>query len=356
MSLDLSKTLDLVKLGLMDPSAAWEKYFTDDVSWQETAQLLTGPLIAINAILMAAFLSLFGGFGGLLYGASFWGILFSSLIGAIVGAVVSACVFSFLAGKFGGQSNFSKAFAAVSLAWVPAFLGGIVAAIIPFIGGLVALAGFVLSLVYLYRLMPLALGVPDAKRVLHFILSLVAILIINMVVSSVLGLGRISGQGGFRSDDSSFETTGENHTRGSGMIGAMQRQGELMDAAGKHRYEPPADGKVSKSQVQSYVNAQRKANKAQQRFQEKLANMEGSIGDDEQPSLASLSKLGASLSGAVSAQNAEMELVVTGGGNWAEHNWVKSQLQTAVLHGGEGNPTIVHNYKLFEPYMEELAP
>lgn len=140
------------------------------------------------------------------------------------------------------------------------------------------------------------------------------------------------------------------------MIGAMQRQGELMEAAGKQLYEPPADGKVSKRQVKSYVNVQRKANKVQQHFQEQLANMEEGMGKDEQPSLASLSRLGSSLSGAVSAQNAEMELVITGGDNWAEHNWVKGQLQTAVLHGGEGNPAIVHNYKLFEPYMEELAP
>ena len=40
----------------------------------------------------------------------------------------------------------------------------------------------------------------------------------------------------------------------------------------------------------------------------------------------------------------------------AEYNWVKGQLQAAILHGGEGNAAIVHNYKLFEPYIEELAP
>jgi hypothetical protein len=356
MSLDLSKTLDLIKLGLTDPTAAWEKHFKEDTSWQETAQLLTGPIIAANAILIATFSSLFGGFGGLLYGAGFWGILFSSLIGAVLGVFVSAGVFSFLAGKFDGQGNFSRAFAAVSLAWVPAFLGSIVAAIVPIIGGLVALAGFVLSLVYLYRLMPLALAVPDARRVLHFILSLVAILIINLVISSVLGLGRMADQRTFSGGDPSIGSTDDGTTRGSGMIGAMQRQGELMEAAGKHQFEPPANGKVSREQIAAYVEVQRKANKVQLRFQEKLANMEDSMGADQKPSLASLSRLGTSLSGAVGAQNAEMELVITGGGNWAEHNWVKAQIQTAVLHGGEGNAAIVHNYKLFQPYMEELAP
>jgi hypothetical protein len=353
MSLDLSKTLDLIKLGLTDPTAAWEKHFTGDISWQETAQLLTGPIIAANAILIATFSSLFGGFGGFLHGAGFWGILFSSLIGAVVGVFVSAGVFSFLAGKFDGQSNFSKAFAAVSLAWVPAFLGSIVAAIIPIIGGLVALAGFVLSLVYLYRLMPQALTVPATRRVLHFVLSLVAILIINMLISSVLGLGRMSDQRTFSGGDPFSGSTDENTTRGSGMIGAMQRQGELMEAAGKHQYEPPSNGKVSRDQIASYVDVQRKANKVQQRFQEKLEN---NMGAGQKQDLASLSRLGTSLSGAVGAQNAEMELVITGGGNWAEHNWVKAQIQTAVLHGGEGNAAIVHNYKLFQPYMEELAP
>jgi len=353
MSLDLSKTLDLIKLGLTDPTAAWQKHFTEEVSWQETAQLLTGPIIVTNAILIATFSSLFGGFGGLLQGAGFWGTLFSSLIGPVVGVFISAGVFSFLAAKFDGQRNFSRAFAAVSLAWVPAFLGSIVAVIIPFIGFLVALASLVLSLVYLYRLIPLALVVPDARRVMHFILSLVAIFVINMVISSVLGLGSMSDQRTFSEGDSFPGSTGDNTTRGSGMIGAMQRQGELMEAAGKHRYEPPANGKVSSKQLAYYVEVQRKANKVQQRFQEKLEN---DMGADQKQDLASLSRLGTSLSNAVGAQNAEMELVVTGDGNWAEYNWVKGQIQTAILHGGEGNAAIVHNYKLFEPYMEELAP
>ena len=353
MSLDLNKTVDLVKLGLTDPKAAWEKYFAEDVSWQETAWLLTGPLIAANAILVATFSALFGGF---LQGAGFWNVLISSLLGAVVGVLVSAAVFSFLAGKFGGQSNFSRAFAALSLAWVPAFLGGIVAAIIPFIGGLVALAGFILSLVYLYRLLPQALAVPDARRVLHFILGLVAILIINMVIGGVLGVGRMAEHRAPAVGDLSPGYSGQNTPRGSGMIGAMQRQGELMETAGKHRYEPPANGKISRDQVAAYLDVQRKATKVQLRFQDDLKDMEDSMGEDQQPGLASLSKLGASLGGAFSAQNAEMELVITGGGNWAEYNWVKEQLQAAMLHEGEGNAAIVHNYKLYQPYIDEFAP
>jgi len=353
MSFDAGKTLDLVKTGLTDPKGAWQKYFSEPTSWQETVQLLTGPIIVVSALLTAIFSSIFGGFGGSLQGSGFWSGLFTGLIMPTLGVIVSAGVFSFLGGTFGGQQNFSKALAAVSLAWIPAFLGGIVAAIIPFLGALVALAGLVLSLVYLYKLIPLALGVPDTKRVLHFILGLVIIIVINLILGSVFGLGRSAEQAVYNAGSTSGQAAGE--TRGSGMFGEMQRYGEVVENAGEHRFDPPSNGKVSKAQVAAYIDVQRKAKKAQERFEKQVKDLESDMNKDEKPSLASLSKIGASITGALGAQNAEMELVVTGGGNWAEHNWVKGQLQAALLHGGEGNATIEHNYKLFKPHLEELG-
>lgn len=348
MSLDFSKTPDIIKLGLTDPAAAWEKYFAEGVPFKETALVLTGPLILLNALVV-------GVFGGL-PGMGFLSIFFSTLIGGAIGAIVGAGVFSFLAGVFGGQGNFDKAFAALSLAWIPALLGSMAAALVPFVGFLVAIAALVLSLVYLYRLLPLALAVPDGKRVLHLILGLLAVVVINAIIGTVLGLGRPATDG-YVANESSQDYTGsyQDAPRQSGMAGAMQRQGELMEKAGTHRYDPPTDGLLSKAQVAAYVEVQRKARKAQERFREKMQKMEQETANAENQGLAGLSALGATISGAVSAGNAEMEIVVTGGGNWAEHNWVKGQLQTAMIHGGEGQDPIPQNYKLIEPYLEELG-
>ncbi len=348
MSLDFSKTPDIIKLGITDPTTGWEKYFAEGVPFKDTALVLTGPLILLNALLVAAF-------GGLVPGMSFMGAFFSTLVGAVIGVFVGAGVFSVLAGVLGGTSNFDKAFSALSLAWVPALLGSIVAAIVPFVGFLVAIAAFVLSLVYLYRLLPLALAVPDGKRVWHFILGLVIVIVINAIIGSVLGLNRPSGDALSAGGSGAAFEGGEEAPRQSGMLGAMQRHGEIMEKAGTHRYDPPANGRVSKAQVEAYMAVQRKARKAQERFRQKMEDMEKQSADGENPGLAGLSSLGATISGAVTAGNAEMEIVVTGGGNWAEHNWVKGQLQTAMIHGGEGADPIPQNYKLFEPYLEELG-
>jgi hypothetical protein len=56
----------------------------------------------------------------------------------------------------------------------------------------------------------------------------------------------------------------------------------------------------------------------------------------------------------MSANNAEMEVVKTGGGNWAEHEWVKSQLRAARIQQGEGSAALEHNFKLYKAFEDEL--
>jgi len=51
--------------------------------------------------------------------------------------------------------------------------------------------------------------------------------------------------------------------------------------------------------------------------------------------------------------NAEMEVVKTGGGNWAEHQWVKEQLRIAIVQQ-EGSDAIEHNYQLYQKYQDQL--
>ena len=60
------------------------------------------------------------------------------------------------------------------------------------------------------------------------------------------------------------------------------------------------------------------------------------------------------MSTAMSANNAEMEIVKSGGGNWAEHLWVKEQLRTARLQRGEGSDALEHNYELYQEYKDQL--
>jgi hypothetical protein len=48
-----------------------------------------------------------------------------------------------------------------------------------------------------------------------------------------------------------------------------------------------------------------------------------------------------------------MEVVKTAGGNWAEHQWVKAQLETARIQK-DLNETTAHNYGLFQEFQSEI--
>jgi hypothetical protein len=74
----------------------------------------------------------------------------------------------------------------------------------------------------------------------------------------------------------------------------------------------------------------------------------------EQPSAAELSKMYGGIGKTMSATNAEMEVVKTAGGNWAEHLWVKKQLRVASIQLGEGSEANAHNYDLYKKFEDQL--
>ncbi|MEZ5502429.1 MAG: Yip1 family protein [Halioglobus sp.] len=354
MAFDVNKTVGLVKGGLLDAEATWTSYLGENPGWQQTATVLTGPLLIASVFLSVIFARLVGGYST--YGYQF-GWFASLVIGLLMGAlavVVASFVFNFLAGTFKGAPNFSRAFAAVSLAAVPAWVANAVSALIPYLGGLLALAGGILSLVYMYRIMPLALNVPQDKRVVHFIVSLLTIIIVNVVITFALGMGGA----GSALRSGSYSSGGDSGVATSGVIGEIARQADLMQAAGADTYTPPADGKLEEEQVETYISVMRKTQAAQAEYAQKMEKLSKEMEDNKAAGKTfSLSDLGKAYSGAGSmmgANNAEMEVVKSGGGNWAEHEWVKQQVRTAHLQQGEGSEAIVHNFQLYQKYESEL--
>jgi hypothetical protein len=204
MAFDVKKTLGLIRGGLLDAEATWKVYLAENPPWQQTAIVLTGPLLIANVLLSLVFSRLVGGYSAFGYQSGWFSSLVVGLLMGAVAVTITALVFNFLAGPFKGTSNFSRAFAAVSLAVIPAWVAGILSALIPYLGSLLALAGGILSLVYMYRLMPLALNVPQDKRAVHFVVALVLIVIVNMAIGAALGVG-----GAFRDSDFSPENNAD---------------------------------------------------------------------------------------------------------------------------------------------------
>ena len=357
MNFDFRKTLALVKGGILDREATWNNYFQDCPSWKITAIQLTAPLILANIVLGIVIGHVTGGFTPYGSYSNIFSALFWGLILAVLGFGITVSVFNFLAGTFKGKNNFSRAFAAISLAAIPSWLAGILAALLPgFFGMTIVLVGGITSLVFMYKIMPLALEVPNEKRTLHFIASLVVIIIGNMIIGGLLGGSamQVAPTEHFDGNGGSVVSSG-----GAGIFGEIARQGQLMEAADADSYEPPKDDKVSKKQIKAYIKVMKKTQVMHDEYAKKMEGLKKDLEEQEArgetPSLSDMSRAYSSIGSAMGANNAEMEIVKTGGGNWAEHSWVKSQLRTARIQQGDGTEAISHNYELYQKYKKEIG-
>lgn len=187
-----SKTIELVSGSLSNPRATWESYLGENPGWQRTAMELTVPLIVVAIVIGWLLSILLGGYFYFGYGRGAVFALVFGLIAAAISVTVLSYLVSFFAGRFGGESNFDRAFAGVSLAIIPGWLGAAVSGI-PFIGSLLQLAGMITGLVFLYKIIPLAVDVPESKRATHFIVTIVAAAIIQIILGLILTAGTMTG-------------------------------------------------------------------------------------------------------------------------------------------------------------------
>lgn len=352
MKIDINKTLGLVKGGLFDHQATWDRYLGENPDWKETLINLTGPLLVANVLLSVILSRMVGTISPYGYGRNWFMAIVLGLILAAIGFAVVVLVFNFLAGVFKGKPDFSRAFAAISLAAIPAWIAGIVGSAIPWLGGLISLAGAILSLVFVYKIMPMALGVPDDKRVVHFVVSLITVFVINLVIASVTGLGSMGGRASL--GDYGRDGVARDAGNAPGMFGEIGRQAELYAKASEARFEPPSDGEVTRKQARWVAETVTKARATYEEEMARLKALSEDMDDKDNPSPADLAKMYQGMGTVMSLNSVEMETVMSGGGNWAEYQWVKSQLRAARMQRGEGSDALKHNYELYEEIKDQV--
>ena len=347
--LDLKRTLDLVRGALFDSEATWRSYLPEAGDWKRTAFLLTGPLIVAAAII--AYLLGFLGSGESILGLgrpTLLSTLLQILMGAVVAAVV-AVIFSALAGAFRGKSSFALGLAATTLAFVPGYVGQALSPL-PWIGGLLMLGLLIWSLVLLWRIIPIYLEVPDANRAAHYIVSLLACIVASLIISTVIG-GMLYETGASRAMTGSSLDDGE--VRG-GVFGAATRQAELMAMAEEDTYRPPADGKVTERQVQAFLRVMDRAAELRAENDKRLQEIAKKADEKEEMSFSDFGQMMGGMVDLAGLQSAEIEVVKTGGGNWAEHQWVRESLRTAWIQK-DIDDSVAHNYRLYQEYEDDLA-
>ncbi|MDJ0748227.1 MAG: Yip1 family protein [Woeseiaceae bacterium] len=351
--IDLARTFSLIRGGVFDPEKTWRDYLPEADDWQKTALLLTGPLIILSAV--AAYLIGFLGSGVSLFG-QFRPTIMTTIV-AMISSAIAAGVVAFivgaLAGAFGGKGNFALGLAATTFAFIPGYIGQAVLWV-PWVGGLLALGLFIYSLVLLWKIIPIFLGVPDGKRTGHFILSLIGSVAAMIVLS--ITLGRFMGPS---MPGPSFGGMPDMSSPGSsvdgGLYGGLARQGELMAAAEEDRYEPPSNGRVSKSQVREFIRVMQRTEELQQQKMKQLEELAERAENDEEVSFRDLGAMMSGMGEAAGMQTSEIEVVKSAGGNWAEHRWVRESLRTAWIQK-DINDAVAHNYELYQEFEGELAP
>jgi hypothetical protein len=344
--IDLKRTLQIVSGALFDSESTWRSYRSEAGDWKKTAFLLTGPLIIASVVI--AYLIGLTSSGMSLFG--FRPTIVSSLLNIATGFIaagVVAFVFSGLAGVFGGKSDFALGLAATTLAFVPGYLGQALVWL-PWIGRLLALGLGIYGLVLLWRILPIYLEVPDAKRAAHYIVSLLVCVVVMIVLGGVVNktlYGSIGGpaMNGISSMDSSRSSSG-------GVFGGVIRQAELAAAAEEDRYSPPDDGELTDKQVREYIRVMDRVTELMVEKEERLRELAEKADRDEKVSLGDMM---GGMTQMVGLNTDEIEVVKSAGGNWAEHQWVKESLRTAWLQK-DINDTVAHNYALYQEYEDQL--
>jgi hypothetical protein len=165
------------------PAAEWDVVAAEPAS---VGGIYTGYaciLAAIPAIasLIAAILFLHQGPIAAVVGAVLQYVL------ALVGVFISAFIIDALAPSFGGEKNQVQALKLVAYANTAVWVAGI-ANIIPVLGGLVVLAGFIYTLYTLYLGLPKLMKNPADKTVGYFVVSIVVEIVVYFVILFVVGL------------------------------------------------------------------------------------------------------------------------------------------------------------------------
>lgn len=244
--MDSGKIIERVKGILTTPRTEWPMAAAEPA----TVNSLYAGYIAI----VVALPTIAGFIKSSLIGTSMFGITVRTPIGmGIVGMLlhyvltlalvyVMALIVNALAPSFGGQKDMVQALKAVAYAWTAGWIAGI-AVIVPWLGGLIAIAGAVYAIYLLYLGLPHTMKCPPEKAAgytaVSIIIAIVLSWIVALIVGGVIGTAAMSGaaMGGLHVTGSHGDSVTVDESSALGKLAAMGQRAEQaskeLDAAQK---------------------------------------------------------------------------------------------------------------------------
>ncbi|HYK46082.1 MAG TPA: Yip1 family protein [Parafilimonas sp.] len=173
---------------ITNPKVEWDVVAAEQPNTSRIIMQYVLPLTVLGAI--AAFIG-YGLIGfsilGVHVGGVSWGIYYAidKIVIGILSVFITAYVVDLLAPSFGSEKNLGRSIQLVSYGGTPALLAAIFA-ILPFIAGIVAIAGAVYS-VYLWYL---GLGpikkTPEDKKVAYLIVAFLVLIVVYFLIGMIL--------------------------------------------------------------------------------------------------------------------------------------------------------------------------
>lgn len=186
----MENLINRAKNMILQPKETWEVIKTEETALSSLLTSYVFPLALIPAI--ASFI----GYGIIGFNTGFfgqaasieWGIsqAITTFISAFIGVIISAWVISLLSKNFGTDVTLNNAAKLVAYSYTPSLLAGIFY-LIPALT-ILAIVGAIYSLYVLYIGFQPITNVSEGQKTSYFVVSLIAIIVISVVLTFVLGI------------------------------------------------------------------------------------------------------------------------------------------------------------------------
>jgi hypothetical protein len=183
--------IDSVKNILLTPKTEWPVIAGESTT---VASLYTNYIVILAAIpAVASFIGAsLTGRGG--FGVTVRAPIMAGLVGAVLQYALSlgliyvmALIVDALAPTFGARKNPIQALKTVTYSWTASAIAGL-GALVPWLGGLIGLAGGIYSIYLLYLALPVTMQCRLEKTVGYMTVSIICALVLGLVVMSVVGV------------------------------------------------------------------------------------------------------------------------------------------------------------------------
>ena len=361
-----NQLISSLQRAILKPEPLWQEEVEKSVAWSLLLKNTVLPVIGVTAILSAILLKIFG------YHLPMIGVVRPSMtdmllqiVGAIVmygiSIVLLGWIAAWLAGMLGGKNDLNRAVAMLFWISVPSLVGQVLGTL-PFVGWVISLGLGIYSLVLLYRAIPVFLDVPVSERVKHFIFFLIASFVVSILLGMTLGrlftprdmmqsmrpdvivppqMKEIGQSQPVQKSTKKSENPVEDYVES---MAKGDYNKDVIEKAKEDRFIPPADGKLTKAQVEKFLALAKKVKIVEKEQAQKLKEK---YDKKEQSNDFSISDVFNGLKDFTSLATLEMKVVKENGGNWAEYTWVKDRVREA-YYTPSLSPTTEYNAKLLK--------